>query len=247
MVFGGALYNRSFGVNHQPIILSLNQRHLLKKKKTDMLGKGPCIVSGINGEELSVTVTPDWLKGEKTYKTVAVEGNIGCGKTTFLQYFRSRPRVHILPEPVEKWKSLNGFNCFKHGRIKMIERSVYSARKCFVENLYQKGLMSDLDYTILQKWHEWLSKNANIGVDLIVYLKASPETCYNRIKKRNRSEECDISLDYLKDLHRLHENWLIHKKCGPLPAPVLTIDVDCPLSDVTRKIEQHAPAILFEN
>lgn len=27
--------------------------------------------------------------------------------------------------------------------------------------------MSDLDYTILQKWHEWLSKNANIGVDLI--------------------------------------------------------------------------------
>ncbi|PVD35459.1 hypothetical protein C0Q70_02422 [Pomacea canaliculata] len=230
MVFGGALYNRSFGVNHQPIILSLNQRHLLKKKKTDMLGKGPCIVSGINGEELSVTVTPDWLKGEKTYKTVAVEGNIGCGKTTFLQYFRSRPRVHILPEPVEKWKSLNGFNCFdmmykdtnrwcsafqsyvaftmlqlheeeeKHGRIKMIERSVYSARKCFVENLYQKGLMSDLDYTILQKWHEWLSKNANIGVDLIVYLKASPETCYNRIKKRNRSEECDISLVCIAEL-----------------------------------------------
>lgn len=48
--------------------------------------------------------------------------------------------------------------------------------------------------------------------DLIVYLRTSPEVAYDRIKKRARDEESCVPIEYLKDLHTLHENWLIHGK-----------------------------------
>lgn len=41
---------------------------------------------------------------------VAVEGNIGSGKSTFLDFCKSRARVAVRPEPVEKWRNVNGEN-----------------------------------------------------------------------------------------------------------------------------------------
>ena len=43
--------------------------------------------------------------------TVLVEGNIGCGKTTFLQHFSElTDSVEVLKEPVEKWRNVRGHN-----------------------------------------------------------------------------------------------------------------------------------------
>ena len=43
--------------------------------------------------------------------TVVVEGNIGCGKTTFLDYFsKFSDRVEVLTEPVDRWRNVNGHN-----------------------------------------------------------------------------------------------------------------------------------------
>ena len=43
--------------------------------------------------------------------TVIVEGNIGCGKTTFLEHFsRFEKRVEVLTEPVDRWRNANGHN-----------------------------------------------------------------------------------------------------------------------------------------
>ena len=46
-----------------------------------------------------------------------------------------------------------------------------------------------------------------------------------RLHERSRGEEHLIDEDYIRELHSLHEDWLIHKK-HPLPAPVLVIDAD---------------------
>lgn len=43
-------------------------------------------------------------------KTIAVEGNVGCGKSTFLQYLSKNPNVEIYPESVERWRNINGIN-----------------------------------------------------------------------------------------------------------------------------------------
>jgi deoxynucleoside kinase len=41
--------------------------------------------------------------------TVFVEGNIGSGKTTFLNYFANAD-VYLLSEPVEMWRNVEGHN-----------------------------------------------------------------------------------------------------------------------------------------
>ena len=41
-----------------------------------------------------------------------------------------------------------------------------------------------------------------------IYLKTSPEICLQRIKKRGRKGENNITLEYLKSCHEYHEQWL---------------------------------------
>lgn len=60
------------------------------------------------------------------------------------------------------------------------------------------------------EWYEFIHEHHQIECDLIVYLRTTPEVACERIKKRARDEESCVPLQYLKDLHDLHENWLIH-------------------------------------
>lgn len=53
----------------------------------------------------------------------------------------------------------------------------------------------------------------------LVYLRTTPEVVYERMKVRGRSEESTVDLGYLKQLHDLHEDWLIHGR-KDRPAPV---------------------------
>jgi len=59
----------------------------------------------------------------------------------------------------------------------------------------------------------------------LVYLRAKPETCLKRIKFRNRPEEQSITLDYLQQLHELHEEWLLSRTRTSI-TPVFIIDAD---------------------
>lgn len=42
--------------------------------------------------------------------TVLIEGNIGSGKTTFLNHFQKFDSVCLITEPVEKWRNCGGVN-----------------------------------------------------------------------------------------------------------------------------------------
>lgn len=41
-----------------------------------------------------------------------------------------------------------------------------------------------------------------------IYLKASPDTCIQRLRHRARAEEVGVSEEYLGSLHDKHEDWL---------------------------------------
>lgn len=94
--------------------------------------------------------------------------------------------------------------------IKLMERSMFSARYCFVEKMLSSGMLHEGMYHVLQEWYEHIHEYHKIQCDLVVYLRTTPEIAFERIKKRARDEETGVSLEYLKDLHELHENWLIH-------------------------------------
>ncbi|KAK7114289.1 hypothetical protein V1264_000373 [Littorina saxatilis] len=204
--------------------------------------------------------------------TVCVEGNIGSGKTTLLDYFRTKPGVEVIQEPVEMWRNVRGHNALEqmyqdpsrwsmtlqtyvqltmldiHTRpqkepVRMMERSIHSARYCFVQNLHNSGNMSDIEFVILDEWYQWILRSQDVHADRIVYLETSPETCHDRIMKRCRSEETGIPIELLQNLHTLHEDWLKHKRF-PLQASVLVIDADCDDSSIIEKYREHEDWIM---
>ena len=75
----------------------------------------------------------------------------------------------------------------------MMERSLFSARHCFVENLHDSGKMSDAEFSVLCEWFDFLASgnlsSVDVGVDLIIYLRTKPEVAYERKKSRARKEE----------------------------------------------------------
>ena len=81
-----------------------------------------------------------------------------------------------------------------------------------------------------------------------------------RVKSRARSEESVIPLSYLRELHDLHENWLLPPAANDenhdgnaaaavvgtadsLPAPVLVIDADQDLAEMPDMFSKHEDGI----
>lgn len=79
---------------------------------------------------------------------------------------------------------------------------------------------------------------------LLVYLRTSPEVVYHRILKRNREEERFVSLEYLRSLHEMHENWLYHKTIFSCPAPVLILNADLDKSVIREEYKKYEDNIL---
>lgn len=217
---------------------------------------------------------PMETKMQKTF-TVCVEGNIASGKSTLLKYFTRFPSVvEVHEEPTNKWRDLKGQNllskmyedpCRWSGMfesynqltmteihtspqklpVKLMERSLYSGRYCFIENFHRRKLMLDLEYSILTKWFDWLTSSNKIPVDLIVYLQINPEKAHERIKSRARPEEQDIPLDYLQALHECHEQWLMSDEGFKRPAQVMVLDGNQDLPTMLSLYEEKKSEILF--
>jgi len=83
--------------------------------------------------------------------------------------------------------------------INMMERSIFSARYIFVENLFQNKLLTEIEYSILDDTFLYLIKKQDIKLDLIVYLRSKPEECYRRMVERSRPEETQtLQLEHCK-------------------------------------------------
>ncbi|KAI5712129.1 hypothetical protein M8J75_006105 [Diaphorina citri] len=187
--------------------------------------------------------------------TVFVEGNIGSGKTTFLDYFNKSGDITAYAEPVNLWRDVKGHNLlalmYENASrwsltfqtmvqktmlevhldqpitpIKMMERSIHSARYVFVDNLLQSGIMPPAEHAVLDSWYQFINSQLDVSGDLIIYLKTSPEVVYERVKNRSRAEETNIPLSYLTTLHELHENWLLNKTHASCKEKVIVIDAN---------------------
>ncbi|XP_015423371.1 PREDICTED: thymidine kinase 2, mitochondrial [Myotis davidii] len=134
--------------------------------------------------------------------------------------------------------------CPQTSPVRLMERSIHSARYIFVENLYRSGKMPEVDYVVLSEWYDWIVRNIDVSVDLIVYLRTTPETCYQRLKMRCRDEEKVIPLEYVDAIHRLYEEWLTKGGLFPTVAPVLVIEADHDMQKMLEVLEQNRDRIL---
>jgi len=143
---------------------------------------------------------------------------------TFQSYaFLSRLQAQIAPQPI--------FAGEEPPDMVVYERSVFSDKHIFGLNCRDMGLFNQVEWGIYNDWHAWLVSSFDVHLDAVIYLQTSPETCMDRVKKRKRSEETTVSLDYLRALHGRHESWLCPVEgdadwCGAEPPRLLVVDGD---------------------
>ena len=90
-----------------------------------------------------------------------------------------------------------------------VERSTYSDKEVFAHNCYLSGVMPEIHYNLYNKWFSWMDNFLKLQNTSHIYLRCTPEISYKRQKERNRDEESGISLDYMRQIHDRHEEWLL--------------------------------------
>ena len=176
---------------------------------------------------------------------VAVAGNVGVGKSTlttmlaerlgwepFYEAVGDNPYLADFYKDMRRW-SFHSQVFFLSRRLRhhhqllrspnsvVQDRSVYEDAEVFARNLYQQGKMGDRDYHSYRELYEVLVLFLP-PPDLVVYLKASVPTLLERIHKRGRDFERDISPLYLQQLNELYNAWIEDFTL----CPVLTIPAD---------------------
>ena len=167
---------------------------------------------------------------------IALEGNIGSGKTSLLHLIKSiDPGITIIPENIQAWSNVAGKNLLKlmyedkkkyyfplqmeifrtqieaynhaKGKIRIFERSPYSS--AIFAKLRDNDL-SEIEHNIIEKWLYLLTQDevTKLKFDHIIYLWTDANTAYKRCRNRNRSEDGLIDRIFLKQLHHEHEKWI---------------------------------------
>ncbi|MEL6548325.1 MAG: deoxynucleoside kinase [Myxococcota bacterium] len=204
--------------------------------------------------------------GELTY--IAVAGNIGCGKSTLVDFLVRNYRVRPFFEPNATNPYLKDFyrdmkayafrsqlyflsHKFRihqeleslRGRATVVQdRTIYEDAEVFAAHLHRKRCINARDWGLYTDLYQ-----AIVGAleppDLMIYLKASVRTIRKRIRMRGRPEEQNISPQYLRSLNVLYEEWF--ERYDRSPTLVLETDQLDYLNDlvdrmdVMRTIERH--------
>ena len=176
----------------------------------------------------------------KYFPYIAIEGNIGSGKTTLAKSISKHYNADLLSESFKKNPFLEDFykdrktntiaveNFFLEDRFENdtnywkkqhgIVVSDFSLYKCLVfasENLNPK------EYRIFKKRFDMEIKSKKIP-NLLIFLKSSIPRLINNIKIRGREYEKDIDEDYLEGIKKGYKKLFKQN----LPFPVLIIDVN---------------------
>lgn len=110
--------------------------------------------------------------------------------------------------------------------LRFVERSIFSYKNVFARFLYENKKMNSLEWKMYEQWFDWLSKDSfevENKPNGFIYLRANPETSYQRMLKRERNEEKCVPIEYLESVNKYHDDWLSEQS---LESGILIIDVD---------------------
>lgn len=199
-----------------------------------------------------------------------VEGNIGSGKSTFLENIGEVVECAVVFErvPVKHLEKFYRDPEYALGfqLIMASERAVaqddaldkerrYNTKLIFLERslhadlIFAKNCLKEEDYRTYKNYRDrYLIPNYH-KPDAVIYLRSTPEGCYTRIKRRmteNTTRKCEdtIPIDYLERLHEGHENWLMTER-NEYPVIVFhTEEYDWRDLNVTAGLAEHIKNVL---
>ncbi|MFU8802830.1 MAG: deoxynucleoside kinase [Bradymonadaceae bacterium] len=199
-------------------------------------------------------------------KYIAVAGNIGAGKSSMVDFLCQRYDIQPFFEPNDENPYLEDFygdmkawsfasqiyfltakfrlhlelDATPHNVIQ--DRTIWEDAEIFAENLYRKKLMTARDYQTYRQLYEAIHDQIQ-HPDLMIYLRCPIRTVRKRIAIRGREMEQNIPIAYLRQLHRLYEDWIGNYSISPVviiptnKLDYLTDLVDC--HDIMRTIEKY--------
>jgi deoxyadenosine/deoxycytidine kinase len=175
---------------------------------------------------------------------IVIDGNIGSGKTTQLDLLEKKG-WKVQKEPIDQWplkqfyenpkkwafqlhlKILQTIQPFVTKEDVVYERSILSSKHVFWEILLKKGVVTSEQnemYCDLYKNHEWFP-------DLYIFLRKSPEKCFEHIQKRGQAGDSKVTLEYLKDLDEEYSKMIRTLECR-----VIFINADQPVEEINKEI-----------
>lgn len=171
------------------------------------------------------------------YHFIAIEGNIGAGKTTlshllskrlnarllleqfadnpFLEKFYESPKQYAFPLELffmaERYKQLKDILHTKD-MFQSVTISDYLFAKCL---LFAKVNLPEEEFRLYQKLFDIMQPQL-LQPDIVIYLQAPMEKLQQNIKKRNRSYEQKIPAKYLSDLSETYAQFIRQSKLTTL-------------------------------
>tara|TARA_Y100000816_G_scaffold288619_2_gene273513 strand:- start:765 stop:1508 length:744 start_codon:yes stop_codon:yes gene_type:complete len=91
-------------------------------------------------------------------------------------------------------------------RVFITERCLETDRHVFAKMLYDTGKIEDVNYQIYLKWFDTFADIYE--PDVVVYLNADANTCFERVKNRSREGEECIPIDYLQSCCDYHDSMI---------------------------------------
>jgi thymidine kinase len=156
---------------------------------------------------------------------VCIVGNIGCGKSKVLSALGKNHGFRIKLEPVDEWtellrlyyddpkrwaltlnlKTLMSYTAHADAeQLVAYERSPECCKNVFFE-LSKMEMMTPQEIGVYERVYDYVKWTAYH----YIYIQTSPEICFDRMKKRGRSCEENVDVNYLQKIHDLYENWIL--------------------------------------
>jgi len=167
---------------------------------------------------------------------IAVEGNIGAGKTTVSRLLAGETGARLFLEEVDDNPFIEKFYGDMEGyafqaqiffllnryrqQTEIAQQDLFSdlmiADYLFAKDrIYAHAVLGDDELVLYNRMHSLLEGRI-IKPDLVIYLQADPEVLLQRIWKRGRSFEKNISDEYISGLNEAFNHFFFHYDESPL-------------------------------
>lgn len=162
---------------------------------------------------------------------IAVAGNMGVGKTSFVEFLTQEYGFEPVYEPYTSNPWLDDFygdmgRWAYHSQLWFLthkfrlhldlnqnsgtvvqDRTIYEDAEIFATNLFRQGHMQEREYRTYVDLYSGMKRTLQ-PPDLMIYLRCSVRAIRRRITRRGRPSELAIPTVYLKGLNRLYEEWM---------------------------------------